>query len=88
MANYAQRKMFSVEVQESKPCVIASHLDVCQKTYKFYDIKFTANSYVYRQVCIGSGCMAQFDVPKNGIKIYLNLINFDFFSSYLRRYDV
>lgn len=52
MANYAQRKMFSVEVLESKPCVIASHLDICQKTYKFYDIKFSASSYVYRQVCV------------------------------------
>lgn len=52
MANYAQRKMYSVTMQESKPCVIAPHLDMCQKYYKFYDIIFTASSYVYRQACI------------------------------------
>lgn len=47
---YAQRKMYSVTVEESQPCVITPHLEMCKNSYKFYDIKFTANSFVYRQV--------------------------------------
>lgn len=80
MANYAQRKMLWVEVKESKPCVIASNLDICQKTYKFYDIKFIANSYVYRQVIL-------MNIPNMELYIILffDWIQFDFRNFQIRR---
>lgn len=44
------RKMISIEIEESKPCVISSNLSACIDSFQYYDITFTANSYVYRQV--------------------------------------
>lgn len=49
-ACYAQRKMLSVTVEQSIASVLSTNRMMCDEYFKFYDITFMANSYVYRQV--------------------------------------
>lgn len=45
MATYAQRKIISIKVEQSKPISF-----IGDSRFQFYDITFTGNSFVYRQI--------------------------------------
>ncbi|XP_055310398.1 tRNA pseudouridine synthase-like 1 [Sitodiplosis mosellana] len=75
-ACYSQRKIQSIKIEQSMPCVISS---TCDNYFQFYDITFTANSYVYRQIrrIVGALCaLAQGRITERDIYELLTIPSF------------
>lgn len=56
--------MLTVSVEEGRPAVMLCNAASCEKHFQYYDVHFTARSYVYRQVSVNIEC------GRGQIKIY------------------
>lgn len=84
--NYAQRKIFSIKVEQSK-----SNFFIGDKHFQFYDITFTGKSYVYRQIrrMIGALCaFAQGRITERDIYELLTIPSFRSWDDLARRKQI